>query len=104
MLLNSGAYIQEGFLYKLEYKKHSETSYNSANQNLFALQYLTLAFLDTRQWASKWNKSPAQEDKSLIQKKKKESLQKIYPGGKEPLYSFRCPVYKRYILKQNANE
>ena len=62
-----------------------------------------LTFVDTRQWASKWNKSLAQEDKSLV-KKKEGNPEKIYPAGKEPLYSFQCSVYKLYILKQNANK
>ena len=63
-----------------------------------------LTFLDTRQWASKWNKSLAQEDKSLVKKKKKENPEKIYPAGKEPLYSFQCPVYKLLFKKKNAHK
>ena len=63
-----------------------------------------LTFVDTRQWASKWNKSLAQEDKWLVKKKERKPRKNKYPAGKEPLYSFQCLVYKLYILKQNANK
>ena len=62
-------------------------------------QYLTLTFLDTRQRASKWNKSLAQEDKSLV-KKKEGNPEKIYPGGNEPLYSFQWIIYFKTKCKR----
>ena len=39
---------------------------------------LTLTILDTRQWASMWNKSLAHKDKPLVQKKKKSGIQKFH--------------------------
>ena len=48
-------------------------TFDQANSNsipeYMSRQCLTLTFLDTRQWASEWNNSLAQKDKSLVQKK-----------------------------------
>ena len=71
-------------------------TFDQANSNsipeYMSRQCLTLTFLDTRQWASEWNNSLAQKDKSLVQKK--------VPGEVGVSFQlFTKTVYKSIFMK-----